>query len=132
MMLGALNLAHIGIEPCRAPTARLVRWAVKDDVPVQVEGSGLIDCHLYEQRGRFVLHLVNLTNVSAWRTPVHEVVPIGPVRVRVRMGSVSSRAKVRSLVSGDSLRGDVSEGWCDSRTAAAPATIGVANEVPPK
>ena len=27
MLLGALNLAHIGIEPCRSPTARLVRWA---------------------------------------------------------------------------------------------------------
>ena len=93
--------------------ARLVRWAVKDDVPLQLDGAGLIDCHLYEQRGRLVLHLVSLTNVSTWRTPVHELVAVGPVRVRVRMEKSSSRTKARSLVSDEALRAESREGWCE-------------------
>jgi hypothetical protein len=93
--------------------ARLVRWAVKDDVPLQVGGPGFIDCHLYAQPGRFVLHLVNLTNVSTWRTPVHELVPIGPLRIRIRTANASSRAKVRSLVSNAALRAENRDGWCE-------------------
>lgn len=27
LLLGALNVSHVGTEPCRQPTARLVRWA---------------------------------------------------------------------------------------------------------
>lgn len=27
LLVAALNLTHIGIEPCRSPTAKLVRWA---------------------------------------------------------------------------------------------------------
>jgi hypothetical protein len=93
--------------------ARLVRWAVKDEMPLQVEGPGLIDCHLYGQRGRLVLHLVNLTNVSTWRTPVHELVAVGPLRVRVRMPSISSRAKVRSIVADVALRTEGRDRWSE-------------------
>ncbi len=98
--------------------ARLVRWAVKDDVPLHVEGPGLIDCHLYQQDGRFVLHLVNLTNVGTWRTPVHELVAVGPVRVRVRMADRAPRAKLWSLVSDGLLRAENRSGWCEFGVAA--------------
>jgi hypothetical protein len=98
--------------------ARLVRWAVKDDHPLRVDGPGLIDCQLCEQPGRFVLHLVNLTNVSTWRTPVHELVPIGPVRIRVRTANASSRSKGRSLVSNASLRTENRDGWCEFEAKA--------------
>jgi hypothetical protein len=27
LLLGALNLTHVGVEPCQEPTARLTRWA---------------------------------------------------------------------------------------------------------
>ena len=42
--------------------ANLVRWAAKDSLPLVVQGPGLIDCHLYRQQNRLVLHLVNLTS----------------------------------------------------------------------
>ena len=32
--------------------ANIVRWAAGDTIPLAVEGTGLIDCHLYEQPGR--------------------------------------------------------------------------------
>jgi hypothetical protein len=78
--------------------ANLVRWAVNDNLPLRVEGAGLIDCHLYRQPGRLVLHLVNLTSAGTWRTPVHEYIPVGPLRVTVPRTGGSGR--VRSLVTG--------------------------------
>ena len=52
--------------------ANLVRWVAQDNLPLAVEGPGLIDCHLYRQPGRLILHLVNLSNAGTWRQPVHE------------------------------------------------------------
>src|SRR5438876_990471 len=59
--------------------ANLIRWAARDHIPLSVEGAGLVDCHLYRQPGRLILHLVNLTSAGAWRQPVHELIPVGPL-----------------------------------------------------
>lgn len=93
--------------------ANVARWAVKGDVPVSVEGAGLIDCHLYRQRGRRVLHLVNLTSAGTWRTPVHELIKVGPLRVRVRLDADMAGAAVRSLVRGGSVAARLEGGWCE-------------------
>lgn len=53
-----------------------VRWAAADRIPLRVDGPGLIDCHLYRQDSRLILHLVNQTNAEAWRPPVHELIPV--------------------------------------------------------
>ena len=47
--------------------ANVVRWASSDRIPLRVEGKGLVDCHLYRQDNRLILHLVNLTSAGAWR-----------------------------------------------------------------
>lgn len=36
--------------------ANIVRWAAGDSIPLSVDGTGLVDCHLYEQPGRLILH----------------------------------------------------------------------------
>ncbi len=82
--------------------ASLVRWTVSDDIPLQVEGAGLVDCHLYRQPGRLVLHLVNLTSAGTWRTPVQEFIPVGPLRVKVKASAVAG-GRVRSIVTGQGL-----------------------------
>ena len=58
--------------------ANLVRWLVKEEIPLIVEGAGLVDCHLYHQPRRAILHLVNLTSAGTWRQPVHEFIPSDP------------------------------------------------------
>jgi hypothetical protein len=63
----------------------VVRWAAKDTIPVEVKGPGLIDCHLYRQHDRLVLHLVNLTSAGTWRAPVEELIPVGPLTVRLKV-----------------------------------------------
>ncbi len=73
--------------------ANIVRWAANDDIPLSVEGSGLLDCHVYQQANRTILHIVNLTNEGTWRGPADELIPVGPIRVGVPRGS-----RVRSLV----------------------------------
>lgn len=63
----------------------LIKWALKDNIPLKVEGKGLIDCHLYQQNHRLILHLVNLTNPETWRGPVYELIPIGPIQISIRL-----------------------------------------------
>jgi len=77
-----------------------VRWAARDAVPLAVDGPGFIDCHLYRQGHCLILHLVNLTNAGTWRAPVHELIPVGPLRVQIKMPDGVTGAGVRSLVSG--------------------------------
>ena len=91
--------------------ANIVRWTLKDELPLVVEGHGLVDCHLYYQPNRFVLHLVNLTNAGTWRQPVHELIPIGPFHVRVRLPADVRSRRARLLVAGRPVASSVSEGW---------------------
>jgi len=91
--------------------ANLVRWVASDKIPFSVEGPGLIDCHLYRQTGRLILHLVNLTSAGAWRQPVHELIPVGPLRVRVQLPEDVRGRKLRLLVSGQKPAVAVKQGW---------------------
>jgi len=65
--------------------ANIVRWVVRDAVPLRVEGAGLVDCHLYRQEGCLILHLVNLTSAQTWRAPIHELIAIGPLQVTLTL-----------------------------------------------
>ena len=91
--------------------ANLVRWAAKDTIPLSVEGAGLIDCHLYHQPGRLILHLVNLTSAGTWRQPVDELIPIGPLHVRVKLPADVSGKRARLLVSGKAVGTGAVAGW---------------------
>jgi hypothetical protein len=91
--------------------ANLVRWTARDDLPLVLEGPGTIDCHLYRQEGRAILHLVNLTSAGAWRAPVDELIPVGPLRARVQLPSGVAGRNLRLLVSGASLPIVTEAGW---------------------
>ncbi len=83
--------------------ANLIRWAAKDDIPLAVEGAGLIDCHLYRQPGRLILHLINLTNAGSWRQPIHELIPVGPLRVELKRSAAADIRYARLLVAGKTV-----------------------------
>ena len=89
--------------------ANLVRWAAGNTVPVLVEGPGLVDCHLYHQPGRVVLHLVNLS--PAGHEPMEELFPVGPHRIAVRLPGDVNGAAAKALVRGESLPVQVTDGW---------------------
>ena len=91
--------------------ANIVRWAAGDSIPLAVQGSGLIDCHLYRQQGRLILHLVNLTNSGTWRAPIDELIPIGPLQVRVKLEQGIAGRNARPLVSPGELPVSANHGW---------------------
>jgi hypothetical protein len=79
--------------------ANIVRWTAGDRLPLHVEGTGLIDCHMYEQPGRVILHMVNLTSEATWRAPLDELIKIGPFKVAIRLPERVSGRTARLLVS---------------------------------
>jgi Hypothetical glycosyl hydrolase 6 len=79
--------------------ANVVRWATGDTMPLSIDGAGLIDCHLYEQPGRVILHLVNLTSEATWRAPLDELIRVGPFKVTVRLPAGVAATRARLLVS---------------------------------
>jgi hypothetical protein len=91
--------------------ANLVRWTAARDLPLMVDGHGLIDCHLYSQPGRMILHLMNLTNTGAWRQPVDELIPVGPLQVRIKLQSDVQGKNLRLLVAGQKHTSAVKNGW---------------------
>jgi hypothetical protein len=90
--------------------ANIVRWVSDTSIPLSVEGPGLIDCHLYEQRGRLILHLVNLTSAGTWRAPVEELIPVGPFKVKIKLPQGAGASSARLLVAGDNRRVRVNQG----------------------
>jgi hypothetical protein len=91
--------------------ANIIRWTSKDEFPLSVDGPGLIDCHIYRQGKHLVLHIVNLTNSGSWRQPVDELVPVGPLNIRVRIPVGITGNDISLLVSGKKLTAAVNEGW---------------------
>ncbi len=91
--------------------ANLVRWAANEDIPLAVEGAGLLDCHLYRQSDRFILHLVNLTSAGSWRAPIDELIRIGPLRVKAKLPAGVSPGKPQLLVSGEGAHLTVRGRW---------------------
>ncbi|NWG14336.1 MAG: beta-galactosidase [Acidobacteria bacterium] len=91
--------------------ANLILWTCKHQLPLEVDGPGLLDCHLYRQGERLILHVVNLTNPAAWRAPAESIFPVGPLRLRVRLADGSHPTEVRSLVSGRQQHLSTEAGW---------------------
>ena len=86
--------------------------------PLVHEAGGLLDCHLYEQTGRLILHLVNLTNPGAWRPPVHELVPVGPLRVRVQVPEGVVGRSAQLLVAEQTTALSINDGWAEFEVKA--------------
>jgi hypothetical protein len=94
--------------------ANIVRWAARRPMPFALEGAGLFDCHLYRQPGRLILHVVNLTNPAAWRLWATELIPSGPLRVRVALPAGFTPGRARRLVAGGDAPLTSGGGWLES------------------
>jgi hypothetical protein len=93
--------------------ANLVRWGAHGSLPLEVRGRGLVDCELYLQPGRLILHLVNLTSAEAWRPPVDELIPVGPFQIRVRIPEGVQPKAMKRLVSGATRPIASRAGWVE-------------------
>ena len=100
--------------------ANAVRWAARDRMPLRIEGPGYVDAHLYRQQDRLILHLINLSGCSAWPAYLEEHLPVGPLRVSVRVapGWTPRRALLRVAESATDLH--LADGWA---TVELPALV---------
>jgi len=98
--------------------ANLVRWAGRENIPLHVEGAGFVDCHLYRQQNKLILHLVNLTNAGTWRAPVDELICIGPLVVRVQLPVGVRGNRVQLLAAKVRTRAAVKNGWLEFNVPA--------------
>lgn len=92
--------------------ANLVSWAAKDNVPLTVEGAGLIDCNLYKQPGRLIFHINNLVNVGTWRQTLDEYIPIGPLTFKIHLPEDVTGSKIKLLVSEQIVSPAISDNCC--------------------
>ena len=93
----------------------LVRWASKGEIPLVVEGTGLIDCYLYHQPNQMILHIVNMNNEGAWRPPLHELSPIGPLNIRIKLSDDVLGEELHLLVANQKLSVALENGWVSFR-----------------
>ena len=93
--------------------ANVIRWAAGDSLPISIDGPGLVNCELYHQPGRLILHVVNLTSAGTWRAPMDEMIPIGPLYVKVKTSQEAGVKSGRALVSeaGGEIAVAVDGGW---------------------
>ena len=77
-----------------------IAWASRDPQPVEVEGPGVIDVTVWRQRDSMTVHLVNLTNPMMMKGPLREAIPVGPLRVRVRLPQGARARGVQLLTAG--------------------------------
>lgn len=70
--------------------ADAVLWTLRGERPITVEGPGYLDCRVYRQPGRRIVHLVNLSGCNTMDY-CEETFPVGPVKVTLPSltGSVS-------------------------------------------
>ncbi len=83
--------------------ANLVCWAARDRIPLRIDGPGALDCHLYRQGDRRILHVVNLTHCRGWPALADSPVPVGPFEVAVACGD-SRPSRARLQVAGTEAR----------------------------
>jgi hypothetical protein len=68
---------------------------------------------LYQQTGRLVLHIVNLTSAATWRQPLEELIAIGPLEVKVKLPAGITGKNLKGLVSNAKLSSRISKGFAE-------------------
>ena len=60
-----------------------------------------------------ILHLVNLTSAGTWRAPVDELIPIGPLQVRVKLAAGVEGRTAKRLVTPGAAAVTLRQGWAE-------------------
>ena len=91
--------------------ANLVKWAADGDIPLQVEARGVFDCNLYQQPGRVIAHVVNVTATGRMPVTDEDLVPAGPLKFGVRLPAGVRGRSVKMLVAEKTLTPVLANGW---------------------
>jgi hypothetical protein len=95
----------------RSLLSNLVRWAAQGQLPFEVEGPGMLDCNAYTQGSRVIVHIVNLT-AAGWM-PLDQLIPVGPLHLRVRLPDGVQARNAKLLVAQSSKPAGIRQGWAE-------------------
>ena len=62
-----------------------VDWATNESPFVTIEGKGILDVAVWEQKNSMTVHLVNLTNPMMMKGPLRETIPITGQKISLRV-----------------------------------------------
>jgi hypothetical protein len=80
-----------------------VLWATSEPAPVTLEGKGIIDVAVWQQRDSMTVHLVNLTNPMMMKGPVRETIPLGSQKLHVQIPDGRRVRRVHLLRAGSDV-----------------------------
>ncbi|SFK79028.1 Beta-galactosidase trimerisation domain-containing protein [Paenibacillus sp. 1_12] len=90
--------------------AHAVQWAAADKTPVKIQGPGYLDCKLYRQGERLLLHVINLSGTNQTHGYIEEFLPIGPIQISFKVdGWIPQRASLR--VSHVEIKPEAKDSW---------------------
>ena len=89
----------------------MVNWVMAENSLLRIDGKGLIDAHLYQQKDRLIMHLVNLTSAATWRQPLEEFIAVGPFDVKLKLPKSIRGKNVVLKVSEQKISAGLSDGW---------------------
>jgi hypothetical protein len=77
-----------------------IRWITRDEQPVTVHGSGLVECFAYETEPGFALHVLNYNNPNTHHGLIREFYPISAQQVSFNVPAGRAVKRVQLLKSG--------------------------------
>jgi hypothetical protein len=77
-----------------------VLWATDEEPLLTVQGTGMLDVAMWEQKRSMTVCLVNLTNPMMMKGPVREVITLGAQSLRIRVPEDRRVSGVKLLVAG--------------------------------
>ncbi|HEY1647593.1 MAG TPA: alpha-amylase family protein [Terracidiphilus sp.] len=77
-----------------------VKWLLRDEQPVTIQGPGLIESFAYETEPGFALHVLNYTNPNTHRGLIREFYPIRAQAVSFRVPEGKKITRVQLLKAG--------------------------------
>ena len=97
-------------SPAGDSETRRQRMTRTDSSPVpdfpgrlRLDGKGVVDISIWEQKDSMTVHLVNLTNPMMMKGPLREVIPLSAQQVSIRAPEGRRVTKVRLLVAGNEV-----------------------------
>ncbi|MBI3682914.1 MAG: beta-galactosidase trimerization domain-containing protein [Acidobacteria bacterium] len=92
-----------------------VDWAAGGERPVYVEGPGLLDVTIWKQKSSMTVHLVNLTNPMTMKGPFRELIPVGELKVRLKLPDGAPPRRVQLLAAARTPQTRLAAGWLEVR-----------------
>jgi hypothetical protein len=80
-----------------------IRWVVRNESPVRIEGDGVIEAFAWETAAGIAVHILNYTNPAMHRGWIRKFYPIGEQRIHIRLPQGLQVRRVELLAAGKDI-----------------------------